>query len=386
MAITPTPTGQAKTKLISTAPVVVRLQFRDMAGNAASVESQVGGNVSTAGYNPPAGGPALPERTGADLVTPPALPNTPLVPPMPPPVQTAVAQVPPQVQTQPQVQPALPQVVPPQVQTPLPTQDPLANSQTITPVQPAPSTRAAAIASTVDSSSGSPIPPQVAPAPRTAPQVQYVNDPEIIVEYELSRVGSSGLGSVDVWLTRDGGATWKRYAEDDNPNLGPQDKHYQRTLRLPGEGTYGITLVVKSKAGLSKAPPRSGEAPEIVIDVDTTPPVAELMPLVPDGQRHDTVVLSWTAKDRKLDDKAFVLEWAEHPAGPWHTIAAGLPSNSRSHAWQPPAGVPAQVHLKLTVRDAAGNVAVAITRDPQPIDLNEPQGRLVRVVPANKRQ
>ncbi len=220
---------------------------------------------------------------------------------------------------------------------------------------------------------------------RAMPAVQYVNDSEIIVEYELSKVGSSGLGAVEVWLTQDGGTTWRKYASDDNPALGTHEKLYQRSLKLPGEGTYGITLVVKSKAGLSKAPPRAGDVPELLVEVDTTPPVADLHPLVADSQRHDTVLLSWTAKDRKLDDKAFMLEWAEQPTGPWHPIAADLSSTVRSYAWQPPAGMPAQVHLKLTVRDAAGNVAVAITRNAQPVDLNEPEVRPVRVIPANKK-
>src|SRR5262249_3490496 len=144
---------------------------------------------------------------------------------------------------------------------------------------------------------------------------------------------------------------------------------YQRTLMLPGEGVYGISLVVRSKAGMGRPAPRPGDAPEMLVEVDTTPPEAQLLPLQPDTQRRDTVQLSWIAKDRNLHERPVTLEWAERPVGPWQLIAAKLPITGR-FAWQLPPSLPSHVYLRLSVQDSAGNVAVALTRDPQLVDLS----------------
>jgi hypothetical protein len=44
--------------------------------------------------------------------------------------------------------------------------------------------------------------------------------------------------------------------------------------------------------------------------------------------------------------------------------------------------VPAQVYVKVTVRDAAGNSTVVQTLKPVPIDVTEPEVRNVAIEPA----
>ena len=247
-----------------------------------------------------------------------------------------------------------------------------------------------AIASSADASQGSPVPVQMPnhTQPRSMPAVQIVNEPEIVVDYEVSKIGPSGLGKIEVWITRDTGATWTRFAEDPDANQATTGGQYKRTLTLPGQGVYGISLVVKSKAGIGKPAPRAGDIPEMLVEVDTTPPEAQLLELVPDPQRRDTVILSWVATDRNLAPNPVTLEWAANATGPWQIIAANLPNtlqNSGRFPWLLPKSLPSHVYLKLTVRDTAGNEAVAVTREPQLVDLSEPEGRLVRVMPANKR-
>ena len=103
-----------------------------------------------------------------------------------------------------------------------------------------------------------------------------------------------------------------------------------------------------------------------------------------DSQRRDCLVLSWIAKDRNLGATPITLEWSERPTGPWQPIAANLPNTGR-HPWHLPPSLPSHVYLKMTVRDTAGNMAVAVTREPQLVDLSEPEGRLLRVTTANKK-
>jgi hypothetical protein len=359
--LSPSPQGTAKVRLNTQAPLAVRLQFKDLAGNAASVEEQVGGTVAGAGYNTQAVNSKMADAPLPVVPAPTTLPDR-LPAPPPPPVNTLPA-------TQELQVTGGPAAVPP---------------------QPAPAPKMVAIASSADGSQGSPVPVQMPnqASPRSMPAVQVVNEPEIVVEYELSKVGPSGLSKIEVWITRDRGANWERFAEDRDANQATAGGRYQRTLPLPGEGVYGISLVVKSKAGIGKPAPRAGDIPEMLVEVDTTPPEAKLLELMPDPQRRDTVILSWVATDRNLAPNPVTLDWAEKAAGPWQTIAANLPNsqqNSGRYPWLLPKTLPSHVYLKLTVRDTAGNEAVAVTREPQLVDLSEPEGRLVRVMPANKR-
>ena len=49
------------------------------------------------------------------------------------------------------------------------------------------------------------------------------------------------------------------------------------TIDLLDDGLYGFHVVVKSKAGIGKPAPQSGEAPRIRIELDTKAPTAELI-------------------------------------------------------------------------------------------------------------
>ena len=218
------------------------------------------------------------------------------------------------------------------------------------------------------------------------PPLQIVNDPEIVLEFEVSKVGPSGLRSLEVWVTRDGGANWRKFAEDDRDKIKDvTGGTCLRTLRLPEDGTYGITLVVSSNAGLGKPPPRSGDRPDLLVELDTQAPEGKLYAPVPDPQKRNTLILSWTAQDRNLGATPITLEWAEQLNGTWRPIATDLPNTGR-YAWTLPVALPSYVYLRMTMRDTAGNVGVAVTSQPQLVDLSEPEVGRVRVMPANRRQ
>jgi hypothetical protein len=230
--------------------------------------------------------------------------------------------------------------------------------------------------------------PPAAPAtpqgPRGLPQVQLVNEREVSLEYELSRVGPSGIGKVKLYLTRDKGANWEEFAEDDNAPASTAGGKYQRTLELPdGDGLYGLILVVRNRAGIGRAVPKAGDPPEMLIEVDRTLPTAQLYSPVADPQHRDALLLSWTAQDKNLPATPVTLEWAPQPDGKWQPIARGLPATGK-HSWAVPSGTPVRVYLRLRVCDSAGNEAVAITPEPQLVDLTEPEGRLLTVRPARK--
>ena len=138
-------------------------------------------------------------------------------------------------------------------------------------------------------------------------------------------------------------------------------------------GADGFYLVVKSKAGLGKPAPKSGDPPQVRVEVDTRPPTASLYAPQPDSARHDGLVLIWKAEDRNLAANPITLEWAAQRDGRWELIGEPHLPNTGRYTWQVPDNIPPKVYLRLTVRDTAGNSAVAQTPEPILIDLTVPE-------------
>src|SRR5205823_11509205 len=133
---------------------------------------------------------------------------------------------------------------------------------------------------------GPPPPPAPAVVPPAASDreagVQVINTRRVTMEYEVAKLGPSGVGSVDLYVTRDNGLTWNQVqGEHGGPAPAPAARPgevVRRTLSvdLSADGVYGFFLVVKSGAGLGKQPPKSGDAPQMRVEVDTTLPEAYL--------------------------------------------------------------------------------------------------------------
>jgi hypothetical protein len=387
VGLTPGPTGEARTRVLSPGRVAVRMQFRDVAGNLASHEAEVPGADGIVSNSSPLNQGALPAPPPpAPIVPVTGAPETSLPPPgvagpsklaVPPPVAPGVAA---------QSSAGSP-VSPPNPPAPLNPPQPVGGGPERVPGQTLArgGNDSEPVATTPQrgQTAPQPGPPTPASAPhRAAPPVRLVNTREVALEYQLSRLGPSGIGSVILYLTADGGQKWAEF-KDEKPDLtnAAIGSKYQRVLTLPpGEGVYGLILVVQNKGKIGKPKPKPGDVPEMIIEVDLTPPNAKLWGPQVDPERRDAVVLQWAAQDKNLPANPVILEWAEKAQGPWKVIAADLPGTGK-HSWQVPAGTPVEVYLRLRVRDNAGNEAVAVTDTPQTIDLVEPEGQLIGVHP-----
>jgi hypothetical protein len=224
------------------------------------------------------------------------------------------------------------------------------------------------------------------PAPRgPLPGLAYVNTNRVTIDYEVDKVGASGLGSVELYVTRDDGGNWQRLTGEqitaspavEMVNAGPVKRSI--TAELPGEGRYGFYLIVRSGVGLGKQPPRPGDRPQMRVEVDMTPPEGTLYGLQPVPGQRDAVIVSWAAKDANLAEKPIRLEWAERKGGPWQLIGDGELPNTGRYIWKLPANIPAtgKVYLRMTITDLAKNSGVAESPEPVTIDLNEPEAKII---------
>ncbi len=233
-----------------------------------------------------------------------------------------------------------------------------------------------------------PAPQQVIPDPRLNPQVapqvipqrregapqqrQLVNHPHVYLEYQIDQAGASGVGKVEIWITRDQGRSWQRLCED-------ADRKSPAEINLPGEGLFGVSLVVGNGRGFGATPPSPGDNPDWWIEVDATKPSAEITSVRSGGDNGASVQIAWTARDKNMGADPVDLFYATNRQGPWMPIARGL-KNDGQYRWNPPTEVGQQVHVRLVVRDQAGNLSVAETAQPVVLDdQSRPRGQILGV-------
>ena len=102
-------------------------------------------------------------------------------------------------------------------------------------------------------------PPRIPAATAAAPgNRKILNTRQASVEYRIDQPGSSGVGKVEIYLTSDQGQTWQRLKED-VAKRSPVD------IELPGEGLFGISVVVTNGNGFGGSPPKNGQQP-VVLD------------------------------------------------------------------------------------------------------------------------
>jgi hypothetical protein len=365
VSLVPTLVGQARFRPGGAGALALRMQIQDLAGNQAVAGTDlVGAPPAAPGPQLTAAAPA-PVPPSAAPMFPPAAPSppapTPPADPLPPPQSWGSSQA--YTPPAPHTEPRLPPPAPPPAAAP--------DYQLVSATNADPNSRLVASSSN-PAGLGGRVPSGGHPSADQLPPVQLVNSPQVTINYEVTKAGPSGIGKVELWMTRDDGHTWQPFAED--PDLKPP-----MTVELPGEGVYGFSVVLQSRAGLKRRAPGQDEPPEIRVEVDTTPPDAKLWKLEPDPTRRDTLIWTWTVSDRNLGPNPVTLQWAEKRDGSWQTVAADLPNTGR-YAWQLQPNIPYRIYLRLIAHDRAGNISVAETDTPQLIDLREPEGRLTGIV------
>jgi hypothetical protein len=337
--ISPALSGQARFRPGVAGAVQVRMMIQDAAGNQAQTTQTIGQVALAGGATPPSSAPQLPMPSNVSSLPPP--PSGVMIPPIdgpPPPIRD----------------------VPP----PLRTETPSAPVTRSEPVRE--TTSGSSPLATSTHAGGS------APAPRQEMRnTQLINSTQISLDYEVPKVGPSGVKSIKLYMTRDDGRSWEELADH-------KDLQSPIAANLPGEGVFGFRLVVESGAGLSKGTPLPGDAPELRIEVDLSPPYLELYAPAPDPNNRETLILRWNAADKNLASNPISLEYSTNKEGPWVPIAQNVP-NSGSYAWKLSQRLPYRVFVRVTARDLAGNIGEVKSPEPQLIDLTKPEGHLIGI-------
>jgi hypothetical protein len=195
-----------------------------------------------------------------------------------------------------------------------------------------------------------PLPAADAPA---QDKPQLLNGVRCVLDYALDMPNAT---KVEGYSTKDGGQTWQRLGET-------ADHKSPFEFELPGDGTYGLVLVVSTSSHPGQAP-NAGDAPDWWLEIDTGKPMVQMTDVrLGTGDETGQLVLKWTAEDKNLGPDPVSLHWATAPSGPWTLGATGMKA-SGSARWAVPKDAGTRFYLRLEATDLAGNVGRWETKEP----------------------
>lgn len=204
---------------------------------------------------------------------------------------------------------------------------------------------------------------------------RMTNSKRFALEYDIESAGPGGVSDVELWATRDRGATWTKMATD-------ADKQSPFDVSVDEEGVYGFRVVVVSKSGLISSAPRPGDLADIWVGVDVTPPKVQFSSIsFGEGDAAGKLDIRWEADDLRMSPRPVKLSYAEQANGPWTDFANGLPNNGQYY-WSIAGQAPQRVLLRIEVRDDAGNVGTYQLAEPISLQGLNPAGRIRGFTPA----
>lgn len=207
---------------------------------------------------------------------------------------------------------------------------------------------------------------------RRGSQVRYLNARDFQMEYQVTGVGPSGIGMVELFITQDNGAEWWRYGID--PDMVSPMK-----VQVPEDGPYGFYFRIHSGVGNAEPPPQPGQQPQIQVVVDSRPPRVKLKRVYQGhGQQSQQLTVEWLYEDENPGEQPVSLYVSSHQHGPWQPLATGLP-NTGSYTTPLPHNAAHRIFVKLLGSDAAGNMTEVISETPILIDLAKPAARILMI-------
>src|SRR5262249_9415656 len=152
-------------------------------------------------------------------------------------------------------------------------------------------------------------------------------------------------------------------------------------VHVAEEGKYGFHLVVKNGLGVASPAPKTGDAPQLWVEIDETCPNVQVTDChVCNG---DSLMIGWTASDTHLSTRPVTILTGVSKEGPWVPVASGLENTGR-YVWQMPKDMPFEFYVKVEAADRAGNVGADHTPRPLKVDLSRPRGTIIGVAEEKK--
>ena len=198
---------------------------------------------------------------------------------------------------------------------------------------------------------------------------RLTNNRRFRLEYDVESLTAENLADVELWGTGDGGRTWAKWGSD-------ADRTSPFEVEVSSEAIYGFRIVIVARNGVSSRPPQAGDSADVWIQVDTSAPTVRITQAAyGTAEKAGQLDIRWEANDQQLTARPITLQFSDRPAGPFTTIAAGLP-NTGQYWWPFDPRTPRQIYLRLEAKDEAGNVGHHLLADPISVEGLIPRGRI----------
>jgi len=203
----------------------------------------------------------------------------------------------------------------------------------------------------------------------------YVQQGKGNITYAVQDMGT-GVHAVELWVSSDGGKTWKRKASDEKLTG-------RFTYEVAEEGAFEFVSVAIDKIGNCEKELSEHTVPGFRMVVDRTPPTVTAKGpqdgiLAPAGAAF---AYAWTAEDSYLQPDAVELQLRFKGEKNWRTVLKDLPAKGRKRVKLPEVndGV---AEVRFVARDRAGNKGYAAAGSVR-FDRLAPQGRITGPQTAN---
>jgi len=152
-----------------------------------------------------------------------------------------------------------------------------------------------------------------------------------------------------LYLSSDRGHSWMLHSRQ-NPDAG------QFPYQCTADGQYWFAIRTTDRDG--KTLPNVPLRAELIIDVDTQPPVLDFNATIDAAGR---IVGQWRVRDAHIDPASLVIEYSTQPtSNVWATVPLAATTTEMPPVWEDkiawwPTGAGGTIHVRAAISDRAGN-------------------------------
>ncbi len=206
-------------------------------------------------------------------------------------------------------------------------------------------------------------------------ETRYINTESFNLNFNLEQVGPSGA-FVEAFYQSD-----NQWNPCGNMKVS-QEGGGKLKVTLPREGSFGLTMMVRSGFDNTAAKPRASASPDIWVCYDKTLPKVSDVQVIPGrGSNMGKVKITWRASDTNLAPRPIRLEYRDledNDKNNWQLITDNL-DNTGSYIWTaPPRGYRYQV--RVSAQDKAKNWGETLSQEVI-VDVAQPKVRIVDIDP-----
>jgi hypothetical protein len=220
--------------------------------------------------------------------------------------------------------------------------------------------------------------------PTNKVKIEYRSTNRLNVKSKITHITRSGVEAAQLYVQSDS-SEWRAAGKQAGLNftLDTPDPAVDIPYDAPKDGLYGFIIQPISRAGTKADDPRPGDAPQYLVEVDTTKPEISLknIRVGGGGLTGPLVEIEWLSSDKNEMPEPILLEYSEDDKKTWKPITAAKLPNTGKYTWEITDKKLWRFHVRASATDKAGNSNLDVTKEPVLVDLDKPAGTVNEVKP-----